>query len=67
MKGYLYPGPAVRGVPVSLAPRRSQEVIAEFERSEYAALIAGTPIELPLRPDRMVLAFQYWDQAVGTR
>lgn len=66
-EGYLYPGPAVRGVPVSMAPKRSQDVIAEFGRPEYAALIAGNPIELPLKPDQMVLAFQRWDQAVGTR
>ena len=57
-EGYLYPGPAVRDVPVSIAPQRSQQVIAEFGRPEYAALIAGNPIELPLRPDQMVLAFQ---------
>lgn len=66
-EGYPYPGPAVRGVPVSLAPRHSQEVIAEFGRPEYAALIAGNPIKLPLRPDRMALALQRWDQTVGTR
>ncbi len=66
-EGYLYPGPAVRGVPVSMAPKRSQDVIAEFGRPEYAALIAGNPIELPLKPDQMVLAFQRWDQTVGTR
>jgi len=33
-------------------------VIAAFGHPEYAALIAGNPIELPLRLDRMVLAFQ---------
>ncbi|ONG59171.1 ABC transporter substrate-binding protein [Pseudoroseomonas deserti] len=66
-EGYLYPGPAVRGVPVSMAPKRSQEVIAEFGRPEYAELIANNPIELPLKPDQMVLAFRRWDQLVGAR
>ena len=66
-EGYLYPGPAVRGVPVGMAPQRSQDVIAEFGRPEYAALIAGNPIELPLKPEQMVLAFQRWDQTVGAR
>ena len=65
--GYLYPGPAVRNVPLSMAPKRSQAVIAEFGRPEYAELIANNPIELPLKPDQMVIAFRRWDQMVGTR
>jgi putative spermidine/putrescine transport system substrate-binding protein len=66
-EGYLYPGPAVRNVPVSMAPKRSQEVIAEFGRPEYADLIANNPIELPLKPDQMVSAFKRWDQLVGSK
>lgn len=66
-EGYLYPGPAVRNVPVSMAPKHSQEVIAEFGRPEYASLIADNPIELPLKPEQMVLAFQRWDQTVGAQ
>ncbi len=66
-EGYLYPGPAIRNVPLSLAPERSQQVIAEFGRPEYAGLIANNPIELPLKPDQMVLAFQQWDQRVGAK
>ena len=64
-EGYLYPGPAVKNVPLSLAPKRSQEVIAEFGRPEYADLIAKNPIELPLKPDKMVVAFRMWDEQVG--
>lgn len=66
-EGYLYPGPAVKNVPLSLAPKRSQEVIAEFGRPEYAELIAKNPIELPLKPDRMVVAFRKWDELVGAK
>ena len=66
-EGYLYPGPAVRDVPLSLAPARSQAAIAEFGRPEYAALIAGNPIELPLPPDRMVVAFRMWDERIGSK
>jgi len=66
-EGYLYPGPAVRNVPITLAPRHSQEVIAEFGRPEYADLIANNPIELPLKPDAMVTAFRMWDQKVGSK
>ncbi|MEO7938980.1 MAG: extracellular solute-binding protein [Burkholderiaceae bacterium] len=66
-EGYLYPGPAVKNVPLSLAPKRSQEVISEFGRPEYAALIANNPIELPLDTTKMVVAFRMWDQLVGTK
>ncbi|MBN8939733.1 MAG: extracellular solute-binding protein [Rhizobiales bacterium] len=66
-EGYLYPGPAVKNVPVSMAPQRSQEVIAEFGRPEYADLIAKNPIELPLKPDKMVVAFRRWDELVGSK
>ncbi|WP_293795185.1 extracellular solute-binding protein [uncultured Bosea sp.] len=66
-EGYLYPGPAVKNVPLSLAPQRSQEVIAEFGRPEYADLIAKNPIELPLKPDKMVVAFRKWDELVGAK
>ncbi|MDB5368521.1 MAG: transporter substrate-binding protein, partial [Roseomonas sp.] len=66
-EGYLYPGPAVRNVPISMAPQRSQDVIAEFGRPEYASLIADNPIELPLKPEQMVLAFRQWDERVGSK
>jgi putative spermidine/putrescine transport system substrate-binding protein len=35
-EGYLYPGPAVKNVPLSMAPKESQEIIREFGRPEYA-------------------------------
>lgn len=66
-EGFLYPGPAVKDVPLSMAPQRSQDVIAEFGRPEYAAMIANNPIELPLKPDRMVAAFRRWDEMIGTK
>lgn len=66
-EGYLYPGPAVKNVPLSLAPKASQDVIAEFGRPEYADLIANNPIELPLKPEKMVLAFRKWDELVGSK
>ncbi|TCR62496.1 extracellular solute-binding protein [Bosea sp. BK604] len=66
-EGYLYPGPAVKNVPLSLAPKASQDVIAEFGRPEYADLIANNPIELPLKPDKMVVAFRKWDELVGSK
>ena len=61
-EGYLYSGPAVRNVPVSTAPKRSQEVLAKLGRPEYASLIADKPIELPLKPGRWC-----WPSNAGTR
>lgn len=31
--GYFYPGPAVKDVPITLAPERSRQAIQEFGRS----------------------------------
>ncbi|WP_288194278.1 extracellular solute-binding protein [uncultured Phyllobacterium sp.] len=66
-EGYLYPGPAVKSVPLSMAPQHSQDVIKQFGREEYAGLIANNPIELPLKPDKMVIAFRKWDELIGSK
>jgi len=64
-EGYFYPGPVRKDVPVSMAPADSQAVIAEFGRPEYADLIRNNPIEVPLQPDQMVVAFRIWDEQIG--
>ena len=66
-RGYFYPGPAVKDVPLSMAPQASQDAINEFGRPEYARLIADTPMELPLDADKLVYAFKRWDQQVGAK
>ncbi len=66
-KGYFYPGPGVKDVPLSMAPQASQDAINEFGRPEYAKLIADTPMELPLDADKLVYAFKRWDQQVGAK
>lgn len=63
--GYFYPGPAVKDVPLTMAPKESQDILAEFGRPEYARIIAETPTETPLDADQMVLAFRRWDEQVG--
>ncbi|MFZ1965346.1 MAG: extracellular solute-binding protein [Roseiarcus sp.] len=64
-KGYFYPGPAVKDVPLSMAPQESQDALKEFGRPEYDEMIASHPIELPLPADAMVAAFKLWDERVG--
>ena len=64
-KGYFYPGPAVKDVPLSMAPQSSQDALKEFGRPEYEAMIAAHPIETPLAADAMVVAFKLWDERIG--
>jgi putative spermidine/putrescine transport system substrate-binding protein len=63
--GYFYPGPAVEGVDISMAPKKSQDTIAKFGRPEYEALIEDNPKEVPLDNKSMVAAFDKWDREIG--
>ncbi|MBM0236546.1 extracellular solute-binding protein [Micromonospora sp. ATA32] len=64
--GYFYPGPAVKGVELSMAPQKSQDAIKNFGRPEYDALIANNPTEVPLDPKALVAAFDRWDREIGS-
>jgi putative spermidine/putrescine transport system substrate-binding protein len=64
-KGYFYPGPAVKDVPLSLAPTESKTAINDFGRPEYDSLIANNPLEVPLGAKELVTAFDTWDREVG--
>ncbi len=64
-KGYFYPGPAVKGVKLAMAPKESQDVLTEFGRPEYDGLIGSLPTRPPLTPERLVAAFRRWDQEIG--
>ncbi|MES2585043.1 MAG: extracellular solute-binding protein [Pseudomonadota bacterium] len=63
--GYFYPGPAVKNVPLSAAPQKSQDVIKEYGRPEYADWIARQPHAQPLEDKAMVAAFKKWDKEIG--
>ncbi|WP_322999556.1 ABC transporter substrate-binding protein [Castellaniella sp.] len=63
--GYFYPGPAIRDVPLSAAPKESQEVIEKYGRPEYAELTARRPSAVPLDAKAMVEAFHKWDTDIG--
>jgi putative spermidine/putrescine transport system substrate-binding protein len=66
-EGYFYPGPAVKDVPLSMAPQASQDAIRDFGRPEYEKLIADNPKELPLEPEQLVQAFRRWDEEIGSK
>ena len=65
--GYFYPGPAVKDVPLSMAPASSQDSLKEFGRPEYAQLIDSAPKEIPIDADKLVYAFRRWDEQIGSR
>ncbi len=64
-KGYFYPGPAVKGVTLAMAPQESRDILAEYGRPEYDGLITSLPTRPPLTPERLVAAFRRWDQEIG--
>ncbi len=63
--GYFYPGPAVQGAELSMAPDDSQAIIAEFGRPEYDQVIADNPVVVPLGAAALVRAFEIWDERIG--
>jgi len=66
-KGYFYPGPAVKGVTLAMAPQESQDAIKEFGRPEYEGWLAQFPHTQSLPPAAQVEAFKIWDQQVGAQ
>jgi putative spermidine/putrescine transport system substrate-binding protein len=66
-KGYFYPGPAVKNVPITMAPQESQDVIKEFGRPEYEDWLAKFPHVQPLENKPMVAAYDKWDAEVGAQ
>jgi len=66
-RGYFYPGPVAKDVPLSMAPAQSQEDLKEFGRPFYDKLIADTPIDLPLDAPQLVFAFNRWDKQIGAK
>jgi len=66
-KGYFYPGPAVKNVSLSMAPKESQDAIKEFGRPEYEKWLAEFPHTQSLDPKAQVEAYRIWDQQIGAQ
>ncbi|MFO7249497.1 MAG: extracellular solute-binding protein [Actinomycetes bacterium] len=64
-KGYFYPGPAVQGVTLDMAPAESRQAIRDFGRPEYDRLIEQHPKAVPLDAKALVQAFERWDKEIG--
>ena len=66
-KGYFYPGPAVKGVTLDMAPKESQDAIKEFGRPEYEQWLKEFPHTQSLEAKAQVEMFRLWDQQVGAQ
>jgi putative spermidine/putrescine transport system substrate-binding protein len=66
-KGYFYPGPSVKNVPLSMAPKESQDAIKEYGRPEYEKWLAEFPHTQSLEPKAQVDAYRIWDQQIGAQ
>jgi putative spermidine/putrescine transport system substrate-binding protein len=66
-KGYFYPGPSVKNVPLSMAPKESQDAIKEFGRPEYDAWLTQYPHVPTLDAKAVVEAYRRWDAEVGAQ
>jgi putative spermidine/putrescine transport system substrate-binding protein len=66
-EGYFYPGPAVKGVPLDLAPQASQDKVKPAIRAMYEDAIVKLPNTSQLDSKPMVTAFDMWDKLVGAK
>lgn len=64
--GYMYPGPAVKDVPLSMAPQESQDILNEVLTKELLAAIEKYPSVPPMDSEPLVKAFDMWDKLVGS-
>jgi putative spermidine/putrescine transport system substrate-binding protein len=64
-KGYFYPGPAIKEVPLTDAPQDIQGPVNQYLSPDYANWIASIPVVRPLVPDDLVTAFNKWNSDIG--
>jgi len=62
---FFYPGPAVKGVTLDMAPKESRDAVQSVVRPDFDDLIKKLPIENPLDTKALVTAFDIWDKRVG--
>ncbi len=65
-KAFFYPGPAVKGVTLQMAPQESQDAVGTVVRPDFDDLIKKLPIENPLDAKGLVTAFDIWDKRIGS-
>ncbi len=65
-KGYFYPGPAVKNVPITAAPSDSQQVIAQYGVPDFDSWMTQYPMRNSLPAAAQVTAFDLWDKNIGS-
>ena len=65
--GYFYPGPAIKNVPLTLAPKDSQDKVKAAMRDPYEKAIKDFPNTTQLESKPLVEAFDMWDKLVGAK
>ncbi|WP_239589975.1 ABC transporter substrate-binding protein [Streptomyces aureoverticillatus] len=63
--GYFYPGPAVKDVPLSMAPAKSRKVIEEYGVPDFDRWIDEFPKKPSLPAQAQVKAFDLWNRNVA--
>ncbi|MER5771071.1 ABC transporter substrate-binding protein [Streptomyces sp. NPDC001985] len=64
-EGYFYPGPAIKGVPLEMAPGKSRRTIEEFGVPEFDQWIERFPKKPSLPAEQQVKAFDLWNREVA--
>ena len=63
--GYFYPGPALQGITIDMAPAESQAKVKAAMRPEYDEAIAKFAFTTQLGPAALVRAYELWDKNIG--
>ena len=66
-KGYFYPGPAVKGVTLAMAPADSQTALKDVVPAQFDTWITQFPKVTSLPADQQVIAFDLWDKNIGKK
>ena len=64
---YFYPGPAIKGVSLDMAPAENQKAIRPAIRPAYEQAIVKLPNTTQLDSAALVEAMDTWDQLVGAK
>jgi len=65
--GYFYPGPAIKGVTLAMAPAKNQQAIGPAIRPAYDKAIVAFPSTTQLNSAALVEAMDMWDQLVSAK
>ncbi len=65
--GFMYPGPAIKNVPLSMAPQESQDKLNAVITPDLTNAIKNYPTVAPLGSKELVEAFDMWDRLIGSK